>query len=247
MSCGKCKGKVHVKWECYNMINHRHKKLEGRVHAEVDSGMTPIEDKTHGYDPTMEVRYDTSGGESSDYAHLMAHTIEALTLSNGVTYGGDMVEDGEHGNIHSPMEAHGIENIESTLICLNDDMVPIPCEDESHIDHLSESKSEMSDSTVCEIECFHFEGMCDTPSEMRVVVDRSMEDISNANYNLPSTSSVFSYVVLGCMNDKTLILDERVPHMEKMYMVDEDDASPCTHGDEEVAHMKATTTSTPTS
>jgi hypothetical protein len=177
MSCGKCKGKVHVKWECYNMINHRHKKLEGRVHAEVDSGMTPIEDKTHGYDPTMEVRYDTSGGESSDYAHLMAHTIEALTLSNGVTYGGDMVEDGEHGNIHSPMEAHGIENIESTLICLNDDMVPIPCEDESHIDHLSESKSEMSDSTVCEIECFHFEGMCDTPSEMRVVVDRSMEDI----------------------------------------------------------------------
>ena len=38
-----------------------------------------------------------------------------------------------------------------------------------------------------------------------------------------------------------------VPHMEKMYMVDEDDATPCLHHEEEVGHMEATTTTTPTS
>ena len=75
----------------------------------------------------------------------------------------------------------------------------------------------MSDSTICELECLHFESMSDTPSEMRVVVDRSCEAISNSN-NLPSTSSVFSYVSLGPMDDETLITEK------KMYMVHEDDA-----------------------
>ena len=56
----------------------------------------------------------------------------------------------------------------------------------------------MSDSTTCEFECFNFEGMSDTPSELREVVDRSREDISISN-NLPSTSSVFSPDVLGSM------------------------------------------------
>jgi hypothetical protein len=79
-------------------------------------------------------------------------------------------------------------------------MVPILCEMESHLAHLSESESGLSDSTICEIECFHIEGMSDTPSELRVVVDWSMEAISNSN-NLPPSSSVFSYVVLGSMND----------------------------------------------
>jgi hypothetical protein len=46
----------------------------------------PKEDETRGYDPTLEARYHTSGGESSD--------DEALTLSNGVTYEGGMVENG---------------------------------------------------------------------------------------------------------------------------------------------------------
>ena len=77
-------------------------------------------------------------------------------------------------------------------------MVPIPCEYESHLAHLSENKSEMSNSTIHEIECFQWEGMSDTPSELRVVVDRSSETISISN-NLPSTSSVFSCVVLGSM------------------------------------------------
>ena len=114
--------------------------------------------------------------EESDDAHLMASNLE-----------GDKVKNGEHGIFPSPKEAHGVEETEPTPICVSDDVVPIPCEYESHLAHLSENKSEMSDSTLCEVECFHFEGISDTPSELRVVVDRSLETISISN-NLPSTS-----------------------------------------------------------
>src|SRR4051812_45917811 len=79
----------------------------------------------------------------------------------------------------------------------------------------------MSDSTLCEIECFHLEGMSDTPSELRVVVDRSSETISNSN-NLPSTSSVFSCVVLGSMEEDAPNHEAMMPQLEKMYMVHED-------------------------
>jgi hypothetical protein len=70
---------------------------------------------------------------------------------------------------------------------------------------------EMSESTICKSECSHFEGMSDTPSETRVVVDRSSEAISISN-NLPSTLSLFSHVAIDSMVDK-------MPILEKMYMV----------------------------
>jgi len=117
-------------------------------------------------------------------------------------------------------------------------MVPILCEHESHLVHLSESDSELSDShPICEIECFNLEDMSDTPSELREVVDRSMEATSHSN-NLTSTSSVFSHVVLGSMDDET-------PIMEKFHLVDEDDAIPI--DDEEIGHMEPNTSTTPTS
>ena len=151
-----------------------------------------------------------------------------------------MVDDGEHGIFPSPMEAHGVEILEHTPICMIDDMVPIPCENESHLAYLSVSESEMSDSTICELECLHLESMSDTPSEMRVVVDRSCEDISISN-NLPSTSSVFSHVAIGSMDDET-------PIMEKMYMVHkDDDTTPCFLEDEHGGHMEPTSSTTPTS
>ena len=155
--------------------------------------------------------------EESDDAHLMASNLE-----------GDKVKNGEHGIFPSPKEAHGVEETEPTPICLSDDVVPIPCEYESHLAHLSENKSEMSDSTLCEIECFHFEGMSDTPSELRVVVDRSSETISISN-NLPSTSSVFYYVVLGSMNEDAPSHEVMMPQLEKMYLVHEEDATPWLH------------------
>ena len=72
-------------------------------------------------------------------------------------------DEAEHGSFPSTLEEFGVENIEPTLMCLNDAMVPIPCEHESHLAHLSES--ELRDSTKCEIECFQFERMSDTTLE----------------------------------------------------------------------------------
>nr|XP_051216091.1 uncharacterized protein LOC127333725 [Lolium perenne]XP_051216092.1 uncharacterized protein LOC127333725 [Lolium perenne]XP_051216093.1 uncharacterized protein LOC127333725 [Lolium perenne]XP_051216094.1 uncharacterized protein LOC127333725 [Lolium perenne]XP_051216095.1 uncharacterized protein LOC127333725 [Lolium perenne]XP_051216096.1 uncharacterized protein LOC127333725 [Lolium perenne]XP_051216097.1 uncharacterized protein LOC127333725 [Lolium perenne]XP_051216098.1 uncharacterized p len=99
---------------------------------------------------------------------------------------------------------------------------------------------EMSASTICEFECFHLEDMIDTPSELREVVDRSMEAISHSN-NFTSTSSVFSHVAIGSTEDE-------FPIMEKMYMVHEnDDITPCLQEVKDVDHMDPTTSTTPTS
>ena len=87
--------------------------------------------------------------------------------------GGDELEKVEHGSFPSTLEACGDEETEPTLMCLNEEIAPIPCENESHLAHLSESESELSAPTICEFECFHFEGMSDTPLELREVVDRS--------------------------------------------------------------------------
>jgi hypothetical protein len=213
-------------------------------------------DKTTTMKPTLQDGA-REGQDKSDVDSSLALN-NTIAPSNGVNMGGDGVEkvehgmipstkeangveNGEHGMIPSPMEAHEDEKIEPTPICLNDEMVPIPCEHESHLAHLSESDSELSDShPICEYECFHLEDMSDTPSELREVVDRSMEAITHSN-NLTSTSSVFSHVAIGSMEDE-------FPIMEKMYMVHEDDAiTPCLIEDEHGGHMEPTTSTTPTS
>ena len=144
------------------------------------------------------------------------------------------------------VEAHGVEGTKHIPMSLCGEIVPIPCENESHLAHLSDSESELSASTICEFECFHFEGMSDTPLELREVVDRSSEAILNSN-NLTSTSSVFSHCLLGSMADETPHLDMPVPPMEKMYMEDDDDATQCLLQDGQVGYMEAPTSSTPTS
>ena len=111
---------------------------------------------------------------------------------------------------------------------------------------MSDSESELSASTICEFECFHFEGMSDTPLELREVVDRSCEAILNSN-NLPSTSSVFSHCVLGSVNDEMPLLDTMMIQMEKMYMEDDDDTTPCLLQTGQVGYTEAPTSSTPTS
>jgi hypothetical protein len=179
---------------------------------------------------------------------IFPSTTEA-TMSNAITmactFGGDEDEKVEHGSFPSTLEACGVEETEPTLMCLSDEKVPIPCEFESHLAHLSESESELSDSTICEFECFHFEGLSDTPLE-REVVDRSCEAILLSN-NLTSTSRVFSHCVLGSLDDVTPPLDKMVPNMDTMYMEHDDDATTCLHNDEHVGHMDSTIPSTPTS
>lgn len=72
-------------------------------------------------------------------------------------------------------------------------------------------------------------------SEMRVVVARSSETILCSN-NIPSTSSMFPHDVLGSMEHDMMILVIMEPQVEKMYL-----------DQQEVIHMVATTTTTPTS
>jgi hypothetical protein len=132
-------------------------------------------------------------------AHGEVDSSMETRVSNGVTYEGDMIENG----------------------CLdNDDVLSMETRD-STICEISESTiCEMSESTICESECFNFEGLSDTPSAMRVIVDRSSEAISISN-NLPSTSNVFYHVAIGSMDDET-------PILEKIYMVPtHDDTTPC--------------------
>ncbi|KAK1579641.1 hypothetical protein QYE76_016619, partial [Lolium multiflorum] len=170
---------------------------------------------------------------------LALHDTTAPPMEDDL--GGDGVEMVEHGNFPSTKEAHGDEKVEPTPICLIDELVPIPCEHESHLAHLSESDSELSDfHPTCEFECFRLEDMSDTLSELREVDDRSMEDTAFAN-TLTSPSFVSSYVALGSTEDE-------FPLMEKMYMVHEDDdISPCLLQDGHVDHMDPPTSTTPTS
>ena len=69
-----------------------------------------------------------------------------LECKGGDQEGDEMVE---HASVPSTKVAKGVEESEHTLMCLNDVVVPIPCEYESHLAHLSESESELSASTIC--------------------------------------------------------------------------------------------------
>ncbi|KAK1558223.1 hypothetical protein QYE76_017770 [Lolium multiflorum] len=213
--CEVCKAKGHVAWQC---TTPSAKKLYfDELNAQV-SKMPPLEDDLGG-----------DGVEHGEHGILPSPT-EA--------HGVEMVE---HGMFPSTKEAHGDEQVEPTPTCLIDELVPIPCEHESHLAHLSESDSELSDfHPICEFECFHLEDMSDTQSELREVDDRSMEDTAFAN-TLTSPSLVSSYVALGSTEDE-------FPLMETMYMVHEDDdISPCLLQDGHVDHMDPPTSTTPTS
>ncbi|KAK1602146.1 hypothetical protein QYE76_017189 [Lolium multiflorum] len=185
-----------------------------------------VEKVEHGMIPSTKVANGVENGEHG--------ILPSPTEAHGV----EMVE---HGKFPSTTEAHGDEQVEPTPTCLIDELVPNPCEHESHLAHLSESDGELSDfHPICEFECFHLEDMSDTQSELREVDDRSTEDIAFAN-TLTSPSFVSSYVALGSTEDE-------FPLMEKMYMVHEDDdISPCLLQDGHVDHMDPPTSTTPTS
>ncbi|KAK1602192.1 hypothetical protein QYE76_018176 [Lolium multiflorum] len=233
LRCYKCKQQGHLPRECPNLL------------CEVC--------KTKGH---MAWQCTTPSAKKLYFDELNAQVSKMPPLEDDL--GGDGVEHGEHGILPSPTEAHGVEmvehgmfpstkeahgdeQVEPTPTCLIDELVPIPCEHESHLAHLSESDSELSDfHPICEFECFHLEDMSDTQSETREVDDRSMEDIAFAN-TLTSPSFVSSYVALGSTEDE-------FPLMEKMYMVHEDDdISPCLLQDGRVDHMDPPTSTTPTS
>ncbi|KAK1616995.1 hypothetical protein QYE76_022512 [Lolium multiflorum] len=190
LHCDVCTSNKHMTWECNTP--QAHKLYFAQLDAQF-ANMTLQDtivfkewckemDKMTTMKPTLQDGA-REGQDKSDVDSSLALN-NTIAPSNGVNMGGDGVEkvehgmipstkeangveNGEHGMIPSPMEAHGDDKIEPTPICLNDEMVPIPCEHESHLAHLSESDSELSDShPICEIECFHLEDMSDTPSSM---------------------------------------------------------------------------------
>ena len=111
--------------------------------------------------------------------------------------------------------------------------------------------SDMSDSTIFNIECISYESMSVTttsptlesiqegvnepPHLVSQVVDTACEATMISN-NLTSTPSGFSSLVLGLLHDNMPTLDESIPPTTTMAMVD-DDAPP--HGS---ITMKMTTT-----
>ncbi|KAK1602007.1 hypothetical protein QYE76_027112 [Lolium multiflorum] len=230
--CEVCKTKGHMAWQCttpsakklyFDELNAQVSKMPP---LEDDLGGEGVEHGEHGILPSPMEEHGVENGEHG--------ILPSPTEAHGV----EMVE---HGKFPSTKEAHGDEQVEPTPICLIDELVPTPCEHESHLAHLSESESELSDfHPICEFECFHLEDMSDTQSELREVDDRSMEDIAFAN-TLTSPSFVSSYVALGSTEDE-------FPLMETMYMVHEDDdISPCLLQDGHVDHMDPPTSTTPTS
>ncbi|KAK1612391.1 hypothetical protein QYE76_036064 [Lolium multiflorum] len=163
LHCDVCTSNKHMTWECNTSQAHKlyfaqldaqsnNKTLQDTIVfkewcKEMDN-MTTMKSTLQDEPQEGQVKGDV------DSSLALNNTIAP---SNGVNMGGNGVENGEHGMIPSPMEAHGDEKIEPTPICLIEEMVPIPCEKESHLAHLSESDSELSDShPICEFECLTF-------------------------------------------------------------------------------------------
>ncbi|KAK1652305.1 hypothetical protein QYE76_070110 [Lolium multiflorum] len=167
--CEVCKAKGHVAWQCttqsaktlyFNELNAQVPKmpiaptlqeedLQGQLKDDVDPSLAPYYTTT----PPLE---DDLGGDGVE------HGEHGIITSPKEAHGVEMVE---HGNFPSTKEAHGDEKVEPTPLCFIDELVPIPCEHESHLAHLSESDSELSDShPICEFECFRLEDMSDTQS-----------------------------------------------------------------------------------
>ena len=100
-----------------------------------------------------------------------------------------------------------------------------------------------SDSTICEFEGIHLEGVSEPPHIMSEEVDWSCEATIFSN-NLTSTSIVSSPLVLGLLYDDAPIFDEYPPHMEEMMAMEENDApSTWFHQDDDVDQKLVLSTS----
>ncbi|KAK1585104.1 hypothetical protein QYE76_037470 [Lolium multiflorum] len=141
---------------------------EGQVKGDVDSSLA----LNNTIAPSNGVHMGGDGVENGEHgmipspmeANVVEHGEHGILPSPMEAHGVEMVE---HGKFPSTTEAHGDEQVEPTPTCLFDELVPTPCEHESHLAHLSESDSELSDfHPICEFECFHMEDMSDTPSSM---------------------------------------------------------------------------------
>ena len=128
------------------------------------------------------------GGESDDVpSSSFIHGDDDETVEHGIflstTATCDDLSDFSH---HIESES------DFTTSPIYDDLPQFPCEESHNAHHLSE----MSDSTIHEIECTYFEGASEPPHRESEIVDRSCEATFNTN-DLTSTSIVSSHLVLG--------------------------------------------------
>ncbi|KAK1681423.1 hypothetical protein QYE76_042271 [Lolium multiflorum] len=175
LHCDVCTSNKHMTWECNTPQAHKlyfaqldaqfaNKTLQDTI---IFKEWCKERDKMTTMKPTLQdgvEKVENGMIPSTKVANGVENGEHGILPSPTEAHGVEMVE---HGKFPSTTEAHGDEQVEPTPICLNDEMVPIPCEHESHLAYLSESDSELSDShPICEIECFHLEDMSDTQSSM---------------------------------------------------------------------------------
>ncbi|KAK1681448.1 hypothetical protein QYE76_042296 [Lolium multiflorum] len=175
LHCDVCTSNKHMTWECNTPQAHKlyfaqldaqfaNKTLQDTI---IFKEWCKERDKMTTMKPTLQdgvEKVENGMIPSTKVANGVENGEHGILPSPTEAHGVEMVE---HGKFPSTTEAHGDEQVEPTPICLNDEMVPIPCEHESHLAYLSESDSELSDShPICEYECFHLEDMSDTPSSM---------------------------------------------------------------------------------
>ena len=150
------------------------------------------------------------GGESDD-------------VTSSAFIHGDDNEMVEHGIFPSTMAtyvnlsdfSHHIESeSDFTTSPIYDVLPQFPCEESHNPHHLSE----MSDSTICDIECTYLEGVSEPPH-------RASEATMISN-NLTSTSIVSSHLVLGPIYDGVPIRDDFVLPLDKTMAMVEYDAPP---------------------
>ena len=88
---------------------------------------------------------------------------------------------------------HHIESeSDFTTSPIYDELPQFPCGESHNPHHLSE----MSDSTICDIECTYFEGVSEPPHRESVILDKACEATMISN-DLTPTSIVYYHLVLG--------------------------------------------------
>ncbi|KAE8776128.1 gag-pol polyprotein [Hordeum vulgare] len=174
------------------------------------------------------------GGDSEMIEHVISPPVMGASddVPSSAFIFGDGDEMVEHGTFPSTITAFGDETSDLchhigsesafTTSPIYDELPQFPCEESHNPHHLSE----MSDSTICDIECTHFEGVSKTPPHIASEeVNRACEDISISK-NLTSTFIGSSHLVLGPIYDDAPILDDLVIPLDNTMAMMEYDASP---------------------